>query len=52
VARRGDRHVDLFARVGPSVMLMRHLLAEGPSDPEFVTEIVDELLIPILREHV
>jgi AcrR family transcriptional regulator len=48
VAARDDRFFDLFSTVGPSVMLLRYLLAEGPIDPEFVGEIVDELLLPIL----
>lgn len=48
VAVRDDRFLDLFSTVGPSVMLLRYLLAEGPIDPEFVGEIVDELLLPIL----
>jgi AcrR family transcriptional regulator len=49
IADREERFFDLFSLVGPSMMLMRYLLAEGPLDPLFVAEIVDELLLPILR---
>src|SRR5437660_1346297 len=49
VPHRDDRFFDLFGQLGPSVMLMRYLLAEGPIDPEFVSEVVDGVLLPILR---
>jgi AcrR family transcriptional regulator len=49
VPPRDDRFFGMFWRVGPSVMLFRFLLVEGPIDPEFVGEIVDDLLLPILR---
>jgi AcrR family transcriptional regulator len=49
VPDRDDRFLDLFGRVGPSVMMMRFLMAEGRIDPDFVNRIVDDLLLPILQ---
>jgi len=46
---RDERFLELFGWAGPSMMLMRFLVAEGPIDPEFIREIVDELLLPALR---
>ena len=48
VRHRDDNFLDLFGWVGPSMMLMRYLLATGPLDPEFVAEIVDSVLLPLL----
>ena len=48
IPSRDDRTLDLLGWAGPSVMLMRFLLADGPIDPEFVREIVDDLLLPAL----
>jgi proline dehydrogenase len=51
VPERDDQFLELFGQVGPSVMLMRYLMAAGPIDPEFVNRIVDDLLLPILANH-
>ena len=51
IAEPDERFLDLFSLVGPSMMLMRYLLVEGRLDPEFVEELVDRLVMPLLSSH-
>ena len=47
---RLDVPLELVAEIGPSLIL-KHFLADGPPVPDaFVSSIVDELLMPILRQ--
>lgn len=49
IASRPDEVVELFTRVGPSVLTLRFFLDEGPIDATLMVRVVDEVLLPILR---
>jgi AcrR family transcriptional regulator len=49
IARRSEDVVDLFAKVGPSVLALHYLTAKGAIDEPLVTHLVDEILLPILQ---
>jgi AcrR family transcriptional regulator len=46
---RPDAVLDLFTEVGPSVLALRFLLDDAPIDAALMVQIVDEVLLPILR---
>ena len=39
---------SLFAKTGPSVVGLRFLMDDGPVDERFMTDLVDEILLPLL----
>lgn len=49
IAARPDDVLERFTRVGPSVIALRLFLDEGAIDGTLTTQIVDEVLLPILR---
>ena len=49
IVERDERFLDLFGWVGPSMILMRYLLAQGPLDSAFVAELVEEFVVPALQ---
>lgn len=46
---RDDSFVELFGKTGPSVVALRYLIDDGPIDDEFMTRLVDQILLPALR---
>jgi len=50
-AHAEDEFLELFGRVGPSIVLLRFLLADGPIDAAFVEQLVDTVLLPILERR-
>ncbi|HEX6387961.1 MAG TPA: TetR/AcrR family transcriptional regulator [Solirubrobacteraceae bacterium] len=49
IATRPDDVVERFTTIGPSVVALRLFLDEGPIDQALMTQLVDEVLLPILR---
>lgn len=49
IAARPEDAVELFARVGPSVVGWRVFLEDGTVDAALMMRVVDEILLPILR---
>jgi AcrR family transcriptional regulator len=49
IGARADDVVERFTKVGPSVVALRMFLGDGPIDPALMTQLVDEILLPILR---
>ncbi len=45
---RDERFLELFAKTGPSVVGLRFLMDDGPVDEQFMTDLVDEILLPLL----
>lgn len=49
IKARSAEAVDLFTRVGPSVIALRFFVDDGPIDQLLMRRLVDEILLPILR---
>lgn len=48
IAARTDTSLDLLAKAGPSIVALRFFMDDGPIDAAFLTDLVDEILLPIL----
>ena len=51
VPPRGDDALELFSRVGPSIVMLRFLTADGPIDAAFMAQLVDDILLPVLEKE-
>jgi hypothetical protein len=49
IAPPGRDFLDLFGRVGPSVVGMRFFMADGEIDRAFMVTLVDDILLPALQ---
>jgi len=48
IAARSEASLDLFTKAGPSIVALRYFMDDGPIDEPFLTQLVDEILLPIL----
>lgn len=53
--RRGESspgvHMSVSAEAGPGVIIQRWLITGAPLDPDLVTAVVDDVMMPLLRRH-
>jgi AcrR family transcriptional regulator len=49
IAPPDEDKLELFSRVGPSVVTLRYFMADGLIDPAFMAQLVDDILLPILE---
>lgn len=49
IAAQQESFLELFARVGPSMVFVRFLMGDGPITPAFVEQLVDDVMLPILH---
>jgi AcrR family transcriptional regulator len=45
---KDEAFLELFAKTGPSVVSIRYLIDDGPIDDEYMTRLVDQILLPAL----
>jgi AcrR family transcriptional regulator len=51
IAAQPEDFLDLFAKTGPSIVALRFFMADGPIDADFMAQIVDQILLPILQQR-
>jgi AcrR family transcriptional regulator len=49
IPQRDDEFLELFSKTGPSIVGLRFLMADGPTDKAFMTRLIDDILLPALR---
>ena len=51
IGPKDDDFIELFANTGPSVVSVRFLIDTGPIDDEYMTRLVDQILLPALERN-
>lgn len=51
IAPMDNESIERFSNVGPAVIFHRLLMGDEPIDATFMTQLVDDVLLPILQRH-